>query len=137
MNRYTLILTFLLSLFSFPSLGVDFEDLVERDDLYYQGSSDIPFTGTVTGKKQGSMHEGKREGEWEFYYSNNVLKAKGTYKQGKQNGNFTIYHDNSQILYQGNYLKGKKEGQFNFYYKNGAINKQKSGTYKNGLKISD
>ena len=137
MNLYTFILTFLLSLFSFPSLGVDFEYLVERDNLYYQGSSDIPFTGTVTGKKQGSMHEGKREGEWEFYYSNNVLKAKGTYKQGKQNGNFTIYHDNSQILYQGNYLKGKKEGQFNFYYKDGTINEQKSGTYKNGLKISD
>ena len=137
MNRYTLILTFLLSLFSFPSLGVDFEDLVERDDLYYQGSSDIPFTGTVTGKKQGSMHEGKREGDCEFYYSNNVLKAKGTFKQGKQNGNFTIYHDNSQILYQGNYLKGKKEGQFNFYYKDGTINEQISGYYKNGLKIKD
>ena len=135
MNRYTLILTFLLSLISFPSLGVDFEDLVERDGLYYQGSSDTPFTGTVTGKKRGSMHKGKREGEWEFYYSNNVLKAKGTYKQGKQNGNFTIYHDNSQILYQGNYLKGKKEGQFNFYYKDGTINEQQSGTYKNGKRI--
>ena len=137
MDRYTLILTFLLALVPFPGLGVDFENLVERNGLYYEGSSDSPFTGTVTGKKRGSIHNGKREGEWKFYYSDGVLKAKGAYEQGRQEGHFTIYHDNSQILYQGNYLKGKKEGQFNFYYKNGAINKQKSGTYKNGLKIGD
>ena len=137
MNRYTLILTFVLSHVSFPSLGVEFNDLVEQDGLYYEKFTDVPFTGEVTGKRQGSMRNGMKEGEWKFYYGDNALKAKGTYKQGKQNGNFTIYHDNSQILYQGNYLKGKKEGQFNFYYKNAAINKQKSGTYKNGLKISD
>ena len=137
MNRYTLILTFLLSLFSLSVLGVDYNDLETQDGLYYQGSSDAPFTGTVTGKKQGFIYNGKREGEWKFYYSDGVLKAKGTYKKGKQNGIFTIYHNNSQILYQGNYLKGKKEGQFNFYYKDGTINEQKSGTYLKGKKISD
>ena len=137
MNQTTLILTFVLSHVSFPSLGVEFNDLVERDGLYYEKFTDVPFTGEVTGKRQGSMRNGMKEGEWKFYYGDNALKAKGTYKQGKQNGNFTIYHDNSQILYQGNYLKGKKEGQFNFYYKDGTINEQKSGTYKNGKKISD
>ena len=137
MNRYTLILTLLLSLISLASLGVDFEDLVEKDGLYYERSSETPFTGRVIGKKQGPMLKGKKEGKWEFYYNDNVLKAKGTYKQGKQDGNFTIYHDNSQILYQGNYLNGKKEGQFDFYYKDGKINKQKSGTYKNGKRIDN
>ena len=137
MNRYTLLLAFLLFLVSLPTLGVDSDGLVEQDGLYYERSSDTPFTGKVTGKKQGSMHNGKKEGEWKFYYGDNVLKAKGTYKQGKQDGNFTIYHDNSQILYQGNYLKGKKEGQFDFYHKDGTINEHKSGTYKNGRKISD
>ena len=137
MNRYTLILTLLLFLVSFPILGIDFEGLVERDGLYYERSSDTLYTGTVTGKKEGYIYNGKKDGEWTFYYDNNVLKAKGTYKQGKQNGNFTVYHDNSQILYQGKYLNGKKEGQFNFYYKDGTINEHKSGTYKNGKKISD
>ena len=65
------------------------------------------------------------------------MKAKGTYNQGEQNGHFAVFHDNSQLLYQGNYLKGKKEGQFDFYHKDGTINEHKSGTYKNGLKISD
>ena len=137
MNQYTLILTFLFSIISFSCLGVDFDSLVERDGLYYEGLLDTPFTGKVTGKQQGYVHNGKREGQWSFYYDDNVLKAKGTYKQGKQHGKFTIYHDNSQILYQGEYLKGKKEGQFNFYYKDGRINKQKSGIYEQGLKIDD
>ena len=135
MNRYTLILTFLLSLSllsgcdsgSMSDETIDYGELIERDGLFYKKFTDIPYTGKVSGERQGSMRNGKEEGEWKFYYGDNALKAKGTYKQGKQNGNFTIYHDNSQILYQGNYLKGKKEGQFNFYYKNGAINKQKSG----------
>ena len=137
MNQYTLVLTFLLSLVSFPSLGVDFKGLVKRGGLYHERSSDTPYTGTVTGKKEGYMYNGKKDGEWKFYYAENTLKAKGTYKQGKQDGTFTVYHDNSQILYQGNYSKGKKEGQFDFYHKDGTINEHKSGTYKNGLKISD
>lgn len=137
MNRYTLILTFLLSLISFPMLGKDFEGLVKRDGLYYERSSDTPYTGTVTGKKKGYMYNGEKDGEWTFYYDDDVLKAKGTYKHGKQDGNFTVYHDNSQILYQGNYSKGKKEGHFDFYYKDGTINEHKSGTYENGKKISD
>jgi len=137
MNRYTLILTFLLFLVSLPTLGVDSDSLVEQDGLYYNGSSDNPYTGTVTGKKEGYMYQGKKDGEWKFFYADNVLKAKGTYKNGKQDGIFTVYYDNSQILYQGNYLKGKKEGHFDFYHKDGTINNHKSGTYKNGLKISD
>ena len=83
------------------------------------------------------MYNGKKDGEWKFYYAENILKARGTYKQGKQDGIFTVYHDNSQILYQGNYSKGKKEGQFDFYHKDGTINEHKTGTYKNGNKISD
>ena len=137
MNRYTLIIIFLISIVPFPCLGVEFDKLIERDGLYYKSSSDDPFTGTVIGEQQGYMHNGKREGYWRFFYGDNVLKATGNYKHGMQNGKFTIYHDNSQILYQGNYLEGKKEGLFNFYYKDGRINKQKSGIYRDGLKIED
>ena len=137
MNRVTLILTLMLSLVSFPSLGVDFDDLVERNGLFYEKLTDVPFTGKVTGTKQGFMKKGKREGEWKFYYGDNVLKAQGPYEQGKQNGTFTIYYDNAQVLYKGNYIHGAKEGRFDFYQKDGTVNKQKSGIYRSGEKISD
>ncbi len=84
MNRTTLILTFLLSVVSFSVLGVDFDDLVYRDGLYYEKFTDVPYTGKVTGKEQGSMINGKRDGEWVWYDMNGKLKLKQTYKNGKK-----------------------------------------------------
>ena len=57
MHRVTLILTFLLSLVSFPCLGVDFDDLVERDGLYYNKSTDSPYTGKVRGLSEGLIRD--------------------------------------------------------------------------------
>ena len=46
----------------FPTLafGETMDDLVVRDGLYYQKFSDVPFTGEVTGKIQGSLKNGMR-----------------------------------------------------------------------------
>ena len=91
MNRVTLILPFLLSLFllsgcdsGFMSEAVDSGDLTEREGLYYKKFSDVPFTGKVTGEEQGSFRNGKREGEWVSYYENGQLWEKGTFKNGKK-----------------------------------------------------
>ena len=97
MNRYTLILTFLLSLISFPSLGMDFNDLVERDGLYYEKFTDTPFTGNVSGTEQGSLRKGMREGEWDRYNDNGQLEKKGTFKNGKLEGEMVGYHENGKI----------------------------------------
>ena len=35
----------LMSLVSFPSWGLTMDDLVEREGLYYEKFTDIPFTG--------------------------------------------------------------------------------------------
>ena len=61
----------------FPSLAlgetVKFEDLVITDGLYYKKFSDVPFTGKVTGKKQGSFKDGKQHGPWVTYWYNGQL----------------------------------------------------------------
>ena len=58
----------------FPTLAsggeVKYEDLVERDDLYYPKFSEVPFTGKTTGKMQGSFRKGKKHGPWVGYYDN-------------------------------------------------------------------
>tara|TARA_B110000211_G_scaffold155918_1_gene176759 strand:+ start:342 stop:458 length:117 start_codon:yes stop_codon:yes gene_type:complete len=33
------------------------DDLVEREGLYYEKFTDVPFTGEVTGRKQGSFKD--------------------------------------------------------------------------------
>ena len=94
----------------FPSLayGLEFKDLVERDGLYYQKFTDIPFTGKVTGRDQGSFKNGKRDGPWVSYHPNGQLDYKGTYRDGKEDGPWVTYYGNGQLLSKGTYKNGKK-----------------------------
>ena len=45
----------------FPSLAlgdtVYWDDLVERDGIYYKKFTDVPFTGEVTGQRQGQTNQ--------------------------------------------------------------------------------
>ena len=41
------------------------------------------------------------------------------------------------VMGKGNYKNGKKEGAWVSYNEDGTINKKYTGTYKNGVKISD
>jgi len=103
----------LLSLISTSCWSVDWNDLKERDDIYYKKFSDTPFTGKVSGENQGKMKNGEYEGDWVKYFDNGQLWSKGSYKNRK------------------------KEGDWVSYYDDGTVNSERSGTYKNGKKISD
>ena len=61
------------------------DDLVERDGLYYEKFTDVPFTGNVTGKEQGKISKGKKEGEWLYYFGNSPLWIHN-YKDGEPEG---------------------------------------------------
>ena len=105
-----------LMVFLFPELSLGettMNDLVYREGLFYKKSSDVPFTGKVTGKSQGTIKNGKFDGPWDRYHDNGKLKEKGTYKDGK------------------------KEGSWEYYNEDGTISRKYTGTFKNGKKISD
>ena len=89
---------------------VTVDDLVERDGPFYKKFTDVPFSGKVTGREQGSFKDGKKDGPWVKYYDNGQLGSKGTYKDGK------------------------KEGPWIDYDKNGTVHENLTGTYKNGVK---
>jgi len=111
-----LTLTFLICLiFLSPNVvkSENVSNLVERGGLFYKKFTEVPFTGKVTGKNQGSFKNGKREGLW------------------------VRYHDNGQLRNKGNYKNGKWEGFWVFYETDGTVNKKLTGTSKDGKKISD
>ena len=112
-------------------------DLVEREDLYYEKLTDVPFTGKVTGYSQGSFKNGKREGVWISYHVNGQLWYKQNYKNGMLKGAFISYYKNGQLIAKGNHKNSKKEGPWVFYHKAGNVDKEYTGTYKDGVKISD
>jgi antitoxin component YwqK of YwqJK toxin-antitoxin module len=87
-------------------------DLMQRDGIYYKKSSDVPSTGEVAEPHKGLITNGKKEGAWIRYYVSGQLHYKGNYKNGKMEGAWVVY-SGSGIPY-----------------------KLKTGTFKNGVKIS-
>ena len=81
MKHLLIIFSLLLTSVSW-SKDIDLGDLVKRDGLYYEKFTDEPFSGKVTGKKQGRLEEGKRQGKWLEYYGGGQLKEKINYKDG-------------------------------------------------------
>jgi hypothetical protein len=51
----TLLTILFISLLSSPSWSAEMGDLVARNGLWYKQFSDVPFTGKVTGREQGSI----------------------------------------------------------------------------------
>ena len=127
----------LMSMLSSPSLGETTDDLVLRAGLYYKKFTAVPFTGDIEGRWQGTMKDGKKEGLWHFYHENGQLKRKGEFKNGWMQGPWVRYWDNGQLSLKGGYKNGKKEGVFEAFDRKGKIYERMSGTFKNGVKISD
>ena len=92
---------------------IDAKDLVEREGLYYKKFTDVPFTGEVDGRSNGSFKNGMREGLWVIYHKNGQLKSRGDYKNGKKNWTWKSY------------------------FPDGTIDHENTGKYKNDVKVSD
>ena len=137
MKNLFIILLVLMSLVSFSSWGETMNDLVQREGTYYKKFSDVPFTGKVEGRDQGNIKNGKLEGPWISYYSNGQQLAKGNFKNGKSDGLWLSYHDNGQLGAKGNVKKGEYEGYWVWYNKSASLIVSLTGTYRNGVKVSN
>jgi hypothetical protein len=51
----------------------DTNTLVIIDGIHFKKFTDVPFTGQVTGKNQGLLKEGKKQGSWVGYHENGYL----------------------------------------------------------------
>ena len=114
----TLITILFVSLLSSPSWSdtLTMDDLVERNDLYYKKFRDVPFTGEVSGKHQGSFKKGKREGVWISYYDNGQIRDKTNFKNGKHEGSHISYYDDGTLWVKTTMKNGKEHGLSEFYY---------------------
>ena len=105
--KYLIIIFLLLSPSVSWSEDIDWNDLVQRDGLYYEKFTDVPFTGNSIGKYQGKISKGKREGEWLEYYEDGQLHYKSNYKDGKQDGEWLSYYENGQLYSKSNHKDGE------------------------------
>ena len=113
------------------SKTINFYDLVKKEGLYYEKSTNIPFTGNVFGTSVGRIIKGKKVGEWLFYRDEDgELKAKYYYKEGRVEGEYSLYWFNGQLMSKGSFKDTKREGQFLSYQENGKLFSKQN--YKDG-----
>ena len=124
--------TILFCLTSSVGWSLTWDDLVERNDIFYKKFTDVPFTGKTTGQVQGTFKNGKEDGSWTAYYVSGQLLFKGNWKNGKKDGSLFNYYQNGQLDSKGDYKNGKKEGSWVYYHDNGQLFSK--GELKNGEK---
>ena len=113
MNKIiSITLILFLSLLSSPSWSetLTMDDLIERNDLFYQKFTNTPFTGEISGMESGKLIKGKKNGEWFTYTPSGQLKSKVYYKKGEVVGLKGWYSEDGLLEFKGNYKDGKKEG---------------------------
>ena len=87
--------------------------------------------------RKGKFKDGKQEGYWVSFWENGMTSTTGDYKNGKEEGSWASFWDNGQVWYEGNYKNGKKLGYWVGYLNDGSIVTPLTGTFKDGVKISD
>ena len=75
--------------------------------------------GTMESK--GEIVNGKREGEWSFYYINGQLFKISHYHADSINGKVIEYHYNGTKKFEGEYLDGKLNGYATWWFDNGDL----------------
>lgn len=103
MKILPIILFVLLSFAVSAQKIVDFNDLEERNGLFYEIGSKTPYTGKcVTTYPNGQLgmggyiKDGLRDGEWIWFYENGNKKRYCVYKNGIKDGPSIFYYKNGQ-----------------------------------------
>lgn len=105
--------------------------LVQRDGLFFEGSSRVPFTGKVRGR--GFIQDGKRHGPWIFFDDNGQRLSAGDFKAGEEDGPWVFFHPNGQMESRGAFKDGRQDGPWTFFNPNGTTILERSGTYRDGV----
>ena len=127
---------------------IDFDQLIDKDGVFYVKDDLEPYSGQVKGKYSGYMKNGLPSGIWEEYnndlllnkstydngnlegllinyYSNGSIKETGYVKNNKWTGKYEAYYDNEILREEKNYIDGKLEGKALLYFKDGKVKESK------------
>lgn len=87
-------------------------DQCVKETEYYQ-------SGQV--KMEGTMKDGKREGEWTAYYPDGRVQSHGYFKDGKRTGEATVFWPNGNLREKGFYKEGTHCGHWKWYDEQGFL----------------
>ena len=108
------------------SESLTMDDLIERNNLFYEKFTDVPFSGEIRNPEGGSeltvghFENGKKDGFWRVYFGDGSLHSKKQYKDGKLNGRSEFYWQQGTSIIE-NYKNGKLDGRWEMYNENGIL----------------
>jgi antitoxin component YwqK of YwqJK toxin-antitoxin module len=65
--------------------------------------------------------QGRKEGLYEEYDRNNIIRTRSWYKNNKLNGPLIKWHNNSKLEFIGYYIDDNSHGEFKTYHYNGLL----------------
>ncbi len=93
---------------------VHFDQLQNRDGLYYMVNDKEPFSGEIVSYEEGkielegNVQNGLKDGLWIYYYPNGQKKAEGMYKDGLKEGTWSYWAENGEQANKKIYKRGNK-----------------------------
>jgi antitoxin component YwqK of YwqJK toxin-antitoxin module len=99
---------------------------IEGASVYHGPYQRFYETGELA--EQGNYEDGKREGEWRWYFENGQIKARCIYESDE--GVFTQFFPNGQKQLQGHIVGTDREGLWTEWYPSG--NKRMQGEFRTG-----
>ena len=132
MRHFRLVAASMAFLFSI-NLGllenfISLNDLLRENRVYFFKENKEPVSGPVKTfwsngyvENTGTLLNGLKEEDWEYFHDNGKLRAKGSYIKGKKSGKWLTYFNNGNMRSEELYSEGKKSGVWAFYYRSGNI----------------
>lgn len=114
MSRKYILLKLILLLHSFYLCAQFPRPVTDQTNGYVEIKSK---TGVILEK--GSLNNGLREGEWNYYTSDGKPRAKVNYLHDTLHGNYVTYYADGKIAVSGQYLHGKPAGEWKAWYEDG------------------
>ena len=113
MNFKHLVFYLIFMVFSCSNDIQDFNQLQNRDGIYFQINTDEAFSGKTETRYpngnlelEGTIEKGYKEGVWTTYYESSQKKSKGKYLTSLKEGTWQYWQENGKELATENYTKG-------------------------------
>ncbi len=110
----------------FKNSNITFNNLIEKNNTYYEKTSNIPYTGEIIEyyknriARKGFLVNGKKEGVWEYgaFHSEEAI-IYISYKNNLKEGFSQEKYLNGQVWSEGYYHNDCKSGVWQNYYEDG------------------
>jgi len=110
--------------------SVDFGELVRRNETYFKKFSDVPFSGTVTGRAEGQLLNGMPDGIFRRFHANGQLAYKYEEPHDRQT-EVRQYNQSGIVQWIKRTKNGRLHGVNSTFFENGML--REKTTYKNGV----